>query len=200
MGLRAHAPAGRSCTPGLLHPQEVCSPLQSILDRYPESVLISNGGEFGQWAQARLQSPHRVINGPAGAIGSALPMALAARLARPGAPVIALMGDGTVGFQIAEFATAVCRGLPVVVVIDNDARWNAEHQIQSNSYCPERTIGCDLLLARYDRVCGAFGVHGEWVQSAGEMLPAVQRALASGLPVCVNVAMESVPAPTLDGK
>ena len=199
-GLRARAPAGRSSTPGLLHPQEVCSPLQSILDSHPESVLISDGGEFGQWAQACLQAPHRVINGPAGAIGSALPMALAARLARPAAPVMALMGDGTVGFHIAEFETAVRRGLPFVVVIGNDARWNAEHQIQINTYGPQRTIGCDLLPARYDRVCAAFGGHGEWVQSAAEMLPAVQRAMASGLPACVNVAMESVPAPSLGVK
>jgi acetolactate synthase-1/2/3 large subunit len=200
VGLRARAPAGRSTTAGLLHPQEICSPLQAILDSHPASVLISDGGEFGQWVQACLHAPHRLINGPAGAIGSALPMALAARLASSDAPVLAFMGDGTAGFHIAEFETAVRRGLPFVAVIGNDARWNAEHQIQIKSYGPERTIGCDLLPARYDRVCAAFGGHGEWVQSADEMLPAVQRALASGLPACVNVAMESVPAPFVAGK
>jgi acetolactate synthase-1/2/3 large subunit len=195
--VRARAPVARSSTPGLLHPQEVCSPLQAILDSHPDSVLISDGGEFGQWAQACLHAPHRLVNGPAGAIGSALPMALAARLAVPQAPVLAFMGDGTVGFHIAEFETAVRRRLPFVAVIGNDARWNAEYQIQINSYGAERAIGCELLPTRYDQVCVAFGGHGEWVRSAAEMLPAVQRAIASGLPACVNVAMEGVAAPTL---
>jgi acetolactate synthase-1/2/3 large subunit len=102
-----------------------------------------------------------------------------------------------VGFHIAEFETAVRRRLPFVAVIGNDARWNAEYQIQINSYGAERAIGCELLPTRYDQVCVAFGGHGEWVRSAAEMLPAVQRAIASGLPACVNVAMEGVAAPTL---
>ncbi|KJK20069.1 acetolactate synthase [Burkholderiaceae bacterium 16] len=180
-----------------LHPVQVCSPLQPILDSHPEAVLVSDGGEFGQWAQACLQAPHRVINGPAGAIGSALPMALAARLAKPDAPVIAMMGDGTTGFHIAEFDTAVRYGLPIVAVVGNDARWNAEYQIQLNSYGKDRLVGCELLPTRYDQVCAAFGGHGEFVQAPEQLLPAVQRAIASGRPACVNVQMEGVPAPVV---
>ena len=82
----------RSSAAGKLHPVEACRPLQRVLDRHPESVLICDGGEFGQWAQACLHAPHRVINGVAGSIGSALPFALAARLAKPDAPVARLAG------------------------------------------------------------------------------------------------------------
>jgi acetolactate synthase-1/2/3 large subunit len=119
---------------GKLHPVEACRPLQSLLDRHPDSVLVCDGGEFGQWAQACLHAPNRVINGVAGSIGSALPFALAARLARPDAPVVALLGDGTFGFHMAEIDTAVRYALPFVVVVGNDARWNAEHQIQLRRY------------------------------------------------------------------
>lgn len=185
---------------GALHPYQVCSPLQTVLDGHPDAVLVSDGGEFGQWAQACLQAPNRVINGPAGAIGSALPMALAARLAKPRAPVIALMGDGTAGFHIAEFDTAVRYGLPFVAVVGNDARWNAEYQIQLNSYGRERLVGCELLPTRYDQVCAAFGGHGEHVHTPEQMLPAVRRAIASGRPACINVAMEGVPAPVVSRK
>ncbi|WP_426990413.1 thiamine pyrophosphate-binding protein [Cupriavidus sp. 30B13] len=182
---------------GALHPAQACRPLQAILDSHPDAVLVSDGGEFGQWAQACLQAPHRVINGPAGAIGAGLPMALAARLAQPDAPVIAMMGDGSTGFHIAEFDTALRYGLPFVAVVGNDARWNAEYQIQLNSYGRDRLVGCELLPTRYDQVCAAFGGHGELVRTAPELLPAVRRAIASGRPACVNVRIEGVAAPVV---
>src|SRR5690606_36454285 len=147
------------------------------------------------WAQACLSAPNRVINGVAGSIGAGLPFALAARAAKPDVPVVAVMGDGTFGFHPAEFDTAVRYRLPFVAVVGNDARWNAEYQIQVRDYGADRTIGCDLLPTRYDLVAAAFGGHGERVDSAAGLLPAVERSLASGLPACVNVALEGLPAP-----
>ncbi|MBI4564586.1 MAG: thiamine pyrophosphate-binding protein [Planctomycetes bacterium] len=183
--------------PGRLHPVQACRPLQALLDRHPDSILISDGGEFGQWAQACLSAPHRLINGPAGAIGSALPMALAARIARPDAPVLAFLGDGTFGFHAAEIDTAVRYRLPFVVVVGNDARWNAEYQIQLKTYGPDRLVGCELLPTRYDRVAAAFGGHGEHVETEEALLPAAERASTSGLPACLNVVIEGVPAPVV---
>ena len=100
----------------------------------PGAVLVADGGEFGQWAQACLRAPRRVINGVAGSIGSALPFAAAAKLAFPDAPVVAMLGDGTFGFHLSEIDTAVRYGLAYVAVVGNDACWNAEHQIQLRAY------------------------------------------------------------------
>jgi acetolactate synthase-1/2/3 large subunit len=186
-----------SLLPGRLHPVQMLRPLQAVLDSHPESVLVCDGGEIGQWAMACLRAPHRVNNGVAGAIGAGLPYALAARFARPEAPVVAVMGDGTVGFHIAEFDTAVRHGLHFVVVVGNDARWNAEYQIQLRDYGAERLVGCELRPLRYDTVAQAFGAHGEGVTDAAALPQAVQRALASGLPACVNVMIEGVPAPLI---
>ena len=80
---------------GPVHAVELCRAVQARLDSSPDSVLIVDGGEFGQWAQACLNAPNRIINGPAGAIGSAIPFAVAAGLAKPDVPVIGLMGDGS---------------------------------------------------------------------------------------------------------
>ncbi|MEZ2296352.1 thiamine pyrophosphate-binding protein [Variovorax sp. RCC_210] len=186
-----------SLLPGRLHPVQMLRPLQAVLDSHPESVLVCDGGEIGQWAMACLRAPHRVNNGVAGAIGAGLPYALAARFARPEAPVVAVMGDGTVGFHIAEFDTAVRHGLHFVVVVGNDARWNAEYQIQLRDYGVERLVGCELRPLRYDTVAQAFGAHGEGVTDAAALPQAVQRALANGLPACVNVMIEGVPAPLI---
>ena len=144
-----------------------------------------------------LTPARRVINGPAGSIGSSIPMAIAARATAPDSPVIAVMGDGTFGFHMAEFDTAVRCNLPFVAVVGNDAAWNAEHQIQLREYGPNRTHGCELLPSRYDQVVQALGGHGEWVTRAADLPAALDRALASGKPACVNVMIERVPAPVI---
>lgn len=183
--------------PGHLHPVQMLRPLQALLDSHPEAVLVCDGGEIGQWAMACLSAPHRVNNGVAGSIGSGLPYALAARCAQPQAPVVAVMGDGTVGFHIAEYDTAIRYGLPFVSVIGNDARWNAEYQIQLRDYGPDRLVGCELRPMRYEAVAQAFGGHGELVTEPQTMAAAAQRAQASGLPACLNVMIEGVPAPQI---
>ncbi len=189
--------AAVSTQPGRLHPVAACRPLQALLDSHPDSVLVSDGGEFGQWAQACLSAPNRIINGPAGAIGPALPFALGARVAKPGVPIVALMGDGTFGFHAMEIDTAMRYRLPFVAVVGNDARWNAEYQIQLKAYGPERLIGCELSPARYDLTAASFGAYGEMVDDPARLLPAAERAQAANLPAVLNVMIEGVPAPVV---
>jgi len=186
-----------SSIPDRLHPVQALRPLQAMLDAHPDSVFISDGGEFGQWAQACLRAPNRVINGVAGAIGPALPFALAARLAKPNAPVVAAMGDGTFGFHASEIDTAVRYVLPFTAVVGNDARWNAEHQIQVREYGAERAVGTDLLATRYDEVARGFGGYGEMVTKPSELADASRRAVASGLPAVLNVMIEGLAAPNI---
>src|SRR6185312_3342348 len=139
----------------------------------------------------------RLVNGVTGSIGSALSFALAARMLEPKAPVFAVLGDGTIGFHISEFETAVRRGLPFVAILGNDARWNAESEIQRRDYGANRMHGCELLPSRYDQVVAALGGHGEFVERAADLPGAIGRALGSGKPACVNVMIESIAAPAI---
>ena len=183
---------------GKLHPVEACRPLQRLLDSHPDSVFVCDGGEFGQWAQACLSAPNRVINGVAGAIGSALPFALAARLAQPAAPVVALMGDGTFGFHMAEIDTAVRCALPFVAVVGNDARWNAEYQIQLRAL---RSRPIDRLRA--SSVALRRGDPG--ARRSRRARDRRRRASCGGrsarkdpdCPPCIDVAIEGVAAPVV---
>jgi acetolactate synthase-1/2/3 large subunit len=186
-----------SQTQGRLHPAEVFRALRPFVERDPDTVLICDGGEFAQWGQSMLPVRRRLVNSVTGSIGSALSFALAARLVEPKAPVFAVLGDGTIGFHIAEFETAVRRGLPFVAVLGNDARWNAESEIQRRDYGANRMHGCELLPARYDQVVTALGGHGEHVTRAADLAPAIERALASGKPACINVMIESIAAPAI---
>lgn len=182
---------------GRIHPAQAFLPIQEILDSHPDSVFISDGGEIGQWAQACLSAPNRILNGVAGSIGAGLPFAAAARVAKPNAPIIAVMGDGTFGFHSAEIDTAVRYQLPYTLIVGNDARWNAEYQIQVRDYGLDRTIGCELLPSKYEKVCEAFGGFGELVDDSDAVLPAVKRSIDSQLPSCINVMIDGLPAPNI---
>ncbi|NNU80970.1 thiamine pyrophosphate-binding protein [Halovulum dunhuangense] len=177
----------------------LCAALQARIATLPDPVVISDGGEFGQWAQALTRGAARVVNGVSGAIGGGLPYAMAAARACSGRPVIAFVGDGTVGFLLSEFETAAREGLPFVLIVGNDRRWNAEHQIQLRDYGNARLIGCELSDARYDLAAAALGAHGEHVTRPEDLGPALDRALASGKPACLNVEMDGLPAPTVTG-
>ena len=186
---RAH----RNSAASPIHPLALCERLQPFLDQ--DAVFVCDGGEFGQWMQAGLSAGLRLINGPSGSIGSSLPMGMAAKVRHPERPVFVFQGDGTFGFHALEIDTCLRYGLPVVIIVGNDARWNAEVQLQIRQYGPDRTIGCDLLPARYDRVAEALGGFGERVEDPGELAPAVERALASGRPAVIDVTIDGLPAP-----
>jgi acetolactate synthase-1/2/3 large subunit len=177
-----------------IHPLRVCTALAPHVAA--GAVLVCDGGEFGQWVQAGLEPDERLFNGLSGSIGSALPMAVAARLACPDRPVLAVMGDGTFGFHAFELDTALRHRLPIVVVVGNDARWNAEHTLQLRHYGADRAVGCDLLASRYDQLAESLGGHGELVRRADELEPALARALSAGRPAVVNVMIEGLAAPT----
>jgi len=187
-----------SVSQGFVHPAKAFAQIQTILDSHPDSVLVCDGGEIGQWAQACLDAPHRVINGVAGAIGAGIPFAAVASLVKAGAPIVAVMGDGSFGFHCAEIDTAVRYRLPYLLIIGNDACWNAEHQIQLRDYGNDRTIGCELLPTRYEEVVKGFGGHGESTNDLADLLPACKRALASQLPACLNMMIPSLAAPNLN--
>jgi len=182
---------------GAVHPLAVAREVQKALAARPQAVLVCDGGEFGQWAQACAGDALRITNGPSGGIGGSIPYAIAACLAHPGAPVIATLGDGSCGFYLAEFETAARCGARFVAVVGNDARWNAEHLIQLRSYGPARAIGCEMQPTRYDLAVAALGGHGEHVTRAADLGAAIERALAAGKPACVNVEIAPLAAPML---
>jgi len=193
--LTTHPTAPATDATGRITSAGLCAAVQEALAGHTDTIAICDGGEFGQWAQAMLGADKRIINGPSGAIGGGLAYGIGARAARPGARIVALMGDGTAGFHLPEFETATRENLPFVAVIGNDRCWNAEHQIQLRDYGQDRLIGCDLSGARYDLAATGLGAHGEYVTRPEDLAPALERAFASGKPACVNVEIASLPAP-----
>jgi acetolactate synthase I/II/III large subunit len=191
-----------------MHPAVV---YRELLRAMPPGALISwDGGDFAHWG--RVVVPAREPGGwlrlgPLGTIGSALPNAIALRLARPDRPVFFITGDGSLGFYIAEMDTAVRYGLPIVFIVGNDAGWGLERELQTAQgtlTASGSTVACELRATRYDIVMKGFGGEGEHVDRPEQIGPAVQRALASGVPYCIDVAIRGVRSPftewQLEGK
>ena len=174
----------------------VCDALQPHLNA--GGILISDGGEFGQWAQAALETPIRLINGPAGAIGGAIPAALSAKLVHPDHPVFVTTGDGAFGYHTMEMDTALNYDIPIIVIVGNDVRWNAEYQLQRALYGADRIYESELRPIRYDHVVAALGGYGECVEHPEDLSPALQRAVESGRPACINVSIEGAAAPVFN--
>ncbi|MFC3616142.1 thiamine pyrophosphate-binding protein [Lutimaribacter marinistellae] len=197
-GLCDIKPSAPLMTDGRLTSAGLCEAVSRFVSSARDPIFISDGGEIGQWAQALVRSSRRVVNGVSGAIGGGVCYAIGAKAASPASDVIAVMGDGTAGFHLMEFETAVREDIPFVAVIGNDRRWNAEHELQRRSFGADRTHGCMLSGARYDQAVASLGGYGAHVTRTDELSDALQDALTSGRPACVNVEIQGLPAPVMD--
>ncbi|MFN8511256.1 MAG: thiamine pyrophosphate-binding protein [Thermomicrobiales bacterium] len=181
-----------------IHPLRLATEIHDLLPE--EATTVFDGGEFAQWARWAFGDwiGQTLVNGKLGMIGPSIPFAIGTAIAQGGGapPVVAFLGDGTAGYHIMEFDTAVRHNVPFVAVIGNDAGWGAELHRQLSNYGEDRVVASYLLPSRYDEVARALGAHGEFVQSPEEIAPAIRRALASGKPACVNVLIRSLPSPT----
>ncbi|MBT9561100.1 MAG: acetolactate synthase, partial [Myxococcales bacterium] len=79
------------------------------------------------------------------------------------------------------------QGIPVVGVVGNDAAWTQIQRGQREFYGANRIVATSLDYTRYDKMVEALGGHGEWVETAEGIRPALERAFASGKPALVNI-------------
>src|SRR5207247_138600 len=110
-----------------VHPSRIYGELLKVLD--DDAVVIGDGGDFVSFAGKYIE-PLRpggwLDPGPFGCLGTGLGYAIAARVARPSAQVVLLLGDGAAGFSLMDADTLVRHGLPVVMVCGNNAGWGLE--------------------------------------------------------------------------
>ena len=178
-----------------LSPSKLCELV--IKETLSENTLFfSDGGEFGQWAQSKIPRSNMFTNGLSGAIGGATPQAIGASFANPGKTIVSFMGDGTSGFQIAEWETARRYNLPIIFVIGNDRRWGAEVEIQIRDYGNDRAKFCYLdEITRYDIIAKGLGCDGLYIKTEDELVKALINSMLSKKTTVLDVLMEGLPAP-----
>jgi acetolactate synthase-1/2/3 large subunit len=184
-----------STQPGV-HPARIALEVEALLDE--QSILAFDGGDFSSWARYCMTA--RCPGGwlastVLGHLGVGLPYAIGAKLAFPEANVVVMTGDGALGFSVMEMETAVRYQIPVVVVVANDAAFGVEVYYQQKWFGPDRVVGTELTNTRWDLLAESLGAHGEFVETAEQLRPALERAFASGKPACVNVVAQRTPSP-----
>ena len=173
-----------------IHPMRIYGELARLLDS--DAVVIGDGGDFVSYAGKYIE-PQRpggwLDPGPYGCLGTGLGYAIAARIARPSAQVVLLLGDGAAGFSLMDVDTAVRHRLPMVIICGNNGIWGLEKHPMQQLYGYD--VAADLQpQCRYDQVAAALGGAGEIVTAPGQIAPALRRAFDSGVPYLVNIVTD----------
>jgi acetolactate synthase-1/2/3 large subunit len=169
-----------------IHPARIYGELLPRLTS--DAVVIGDGGDFVSFAGRYIEpdQPGRWLDpGPYGCLGTGPGFALAAGITHPGAPLFLLMGDGAAGFAMSDIDTLVRHRIPAVIVVGNNAGWALEKHPMRWLYGYD--VIADLPSTHYDEIAIALGGGGETVSDPAQIGPALDRAMASGMPYLVNV-------------
>lgn len=166
----------------------------AVAEAAPDSTtFVVEGGEAGLWMayHAAVNHPGGVCTyGQLGALGIGMGFAIGAAHARPGHPVIQVTGDGAIGFYLQAFELMVRQRLPIIAVVLNNNAWGMSIHGQQILYGENYSAISVLGDVRYHEIAKAFGCYGERVERLEDIGPAIGRAVASGLPGCIDVTVD----------
>ncbi|MEV1248281.1 thiamine pyrophosphate-binding protein [Nonomuraea sp. NPDC049750] len=169
-------------------PQYVVSVLDDLAA--DDAIMTCDSGTIATWAARHWTirgGRAFYLSGNLASMAPGLPYANAMQHAYPGRQVIAYVGDGGFAMLMAEFLTAAQQRLPVKVVINNNRSLGMILWEQMVLGYPEHGVRFPEPagdFAGWARGCGGFGVK---VTKAGDLVSAVQQALAYDGPALVDV-------------
>ena len=169
-----------------IHPLRLCREIRDFIRR--DAILVVDGRDilnFGRQSIPTFVARHRMNSGTLGTMGVGLPLGVGAKVAKPGHQVVVLHGDGSFGMNAMELDTAARHKLGVITVISLNGGWTADPK--------KEKPGRDLGYTRFDKMAEALGCHGEYVERAQDIRPALERAAAAaekGIPALVNVVTD----------
>ncbi len=160
--------------------------------RLPDDAILTNGaGNYTTWLHRlfRYRGLHTQLAPYSGAMGYAVPAAVAANAVHPDRLVVSWNGDGCFLMNGQELATAVQYGLAVVFVVVDNGMYGTIRMHQERTY-PARVSGTDLANPDFAALARAYGAHGETVLRTEEFAPAFERAAAAGRAALVHVKLD----------
>jgi benzoylformate decarboxylase len=128
-----------------------------------------------------------------GGLGFGLPGAIGVSLARPGRPVVAVVGDGSAMYSIQALWTAAHLGLPITYVILNNRCYRIIKDRLVSLRHSERFVGMDLTRPEIDfvGVAQGLGVSACRITDPQALAATLQAAISSGLPNLIDVVVAS---------
>jgi acetolactate synthase-1/2/3 large subunit len=156
----------------------------------PEAIVVADASYSTVWVACYLRSLKAGMRfltprGIAG-LGWGLPMAMGARLAQPGAPVLCVVGDGGFGHVWSELETARRTATPVVVTVLNNGVLAYQKDAEDVKF-GRHTAACVFSPVDHAQVARACGCRGVRIERPGDYLPAVREALAAKETTVIDV-------------
>jgi acetolactate synthase-1/2/3 large subunit len=164
--------------------------LRTVLDG-TKATLVQDAPSLGPWIQRYLDfaAPDSYYASGGGAMGWGFPAAMGMQLARPDERFVTVSGDGSFWMVAQDLETAVREKLPVVTVISNNFAFGNTRDRQRIAH-GGRYLGVFYSNPDFAAFARLLGAHGERVDSGADLVPALERALASGLPAVVDVIQD----------
>lgn len=175
-----------------IHPMRLVADISRFAK--DDAIFIGDGGDIVAMAAGavRPNAPgHWMDPGPFGCLGVGAPFAMGARVSRPDAQIILILGDGSFGFNGFEFESAARQRLPFVGVIGNDGAWGEMRTFHEDVFGPNNMEAQYLSQeTRYEQVVEGLGGYGRRVERPEEIIPSLKEAYESGGPALVNVIID----------
>jgi acetolactate synthase-1/2/3 large subunit len=175
--------------PGTLSYPECVLHLDATLP--PEAIVTNGAGNFATPVHRfHRHRRHKTQLAPtSGAMGYAVPAAVAASLAHPGRVVVAVTGDGDFLMTGQELATAVQYGATPIVLLVNNGMYGTIRMHQEREY-PARVYGTALRNPDFVRLAQAYGCHAERVTETAQFPAAFERARAAGVAALIELVID----------
>ena len=160
-----------------MHPRQMLRELEKAL---PRNAMVSTDiGNICSVANSylRFEQPRSMFAAMSfGNCGYAFPVICGAKVAQPGRPAIAYVGDGAWGISLNELLTCAREKIGVTVVLFNNSQWGAEKKNHVDFYS-RRYQGVNLENPSWAAVARAFGCEGVTVEHLSDVAPALEAAV-----------------------
>jgi acetolactate synthase-1/2/3 large subunit len=162
----------------------------------PNAIITSDAGNFSSFMHRYLNfhEDQVLLSSVVGAMGSGMPMAVAAALRRPGIQVVAFIGDGGALMTGNELATAVQYGANLVMIIADNSMYGTIG-MHSHMRYPERPLMAGTRLTNPDFAAWgrSFGVEAITIRDESEVADGIARAFAiKDRPVVVHCLISAL--------
>jgi acetolactate synthase-1/2/3 large subunit len=179
-------------------PQRAVQEIDRVLPE--DTILVSDIGVHHNWLIqfCKPKRPDSLIGSMGfGPMGFGVAGALGAKLAAPGRPCVAVVGDGAFLMHASVLATAYEYNIPVVYVVWNNYAYGSIRGLQ-RGYLGGRELATDFKHPGTDKpynpdfaaMARAAGIAGVSVGRASELADAVREGIASGKPCVIDANID----------
>jgi sulfoacetaldehyde acetyltransferase len=159
-----------------MHPRELLRALEQSMP--PDSMVSTDIGNICSVANSylRFEKPRSMFAAMSfGNCGYAFPVICGAKVASPGRPAFAYVGDGAWGISFNELLSCARERIGVTVIVFNNGQWGAEKKNHVDFYS-RRYQGVNLENPSWAAVARAFGCEGVTVERLTDIAPALRDA------------------------